>query len=267
MQYSVIIPAHNESVNIERQVTRFIEDLPREITEILLEIIIVENGSTDNTLDVCRRLEQKFPSLVRICTLSKGSYGEAIKLGMLESRGTHLSILEADLLDVTFVVKSIAVFCAERAELIVGSKRHPKSVDRRPLERRALTAIYNVIFLRLFLDYPGTDTHGLKSIETNCAKRLCRTALSSDEVFQTEIVLLAWRLGICIKEIPISIREMRSTPVSILRRIPKVLSTVRVLKRSLGRFPKDILEVDGASRDHLRLQRKVERQSEKSGVW
>jgi glycosyltransferase involved in cell wall biosynthesis len=267
MQYSVIIPAHNESANIERQVTRFIQDLPRELAETLLEILIVENGSTDNTLDACRRLEQTFPNLVRICTLSKGSYGEAIKLGMLESRGTHLSILEADLLDVTFVLKSIAVFRSERAELIVGSKRHPKSVDRRPLKRRALTALYNVIFLRLFLDYPGTDTHGLKSIETNCAKRLCRTALSSDEVFQTEIVLLAWRLGICIKEIPISILEMRITPVSILRRIPKVLSTVRVLKYSLGRFPSEVLEVDGASMDHLRLPRKVETQSEKSGVW
>ena len=91
MQYSVIIPAHNEAAHIEAQVTRFVEGLPSEAADLLQEIILVENGSRDGTLDACRRLERKFPTLVRTCTLSRGSYGEAIKLGMLESKGTHLS--------------------------------------------------------------------------------------------------------------------------------------------------------------------------------
>ncbi len=264
MQYSVIIPAHNEASNIEAQVIRFIEDLPSEAAAILHEIIIVENGSTDGTLGACRRLEQRFPKLVRICTLSAGSYGEAIKLGMLESTGTHLSILECDFLDCMFVVRSIAMFRAERAELIVASKRHRESIDRRPLKRRALTAIYNLVFLRLFLDYPGTDTHGLKSIETHCAKRLCQTALTTDEVFQTEIVLLAWRLGITIEEIPISICELRSAPISIRRRLPKVLNTVRELKRSLRRFPSSVSGSKPA--DVLRRPSEVEPTAEKSGV-
>jgi GT2 family glycosyltransferase len=264
MQYSVIIPAHNEASNIEAQVTRFIKDLPREVTEILHEIIIVENGSKDGTLDACRCLEQMFPSLVKICTLAAGSYGEAIKLGMLQSTGTHLSILECDFLDCTFVVRSIAIFRAERAELIVGSKRHRESIDRRPVKRRVLTAIYNRVFLRLFLDYPGTDTHGLKSIETHCAKRLCQTALTTDEVFQTEIVLLAWRLGITIEEIPISISELRSAPISIRRRLPKVLNTVRELKRSLRRFP--VTVSGGKPVGAVPRAPEVEPRAEKSGV-
>jgi len=237
MQYTIVIPAHNESSNIDAHVTRFIENLPSEIAEVLQEVIIVENGSTDSTLDVCRRLEQRFPNLVRIVTFPRGSYGEAIKLGMLESRGTHLSILECDFLDSAFVVKSIAMFRANKAELIVGSKRHPESIDRRSLKRRALTALYNMIFLRLFIGYPGTDTHGLKSIETGCAKKLCRKALTTDEIFQTEIVLLAWRLGVKIHEIPVNISEVRTAPVTVVRRVPKVLNTVWELKRSLKRFP------------------------------
>lgn len=236
MQYSIVVPAHNEAANIDAQVTGFIHNLPSGVAEILKEIIIVENGSTDGTADVCRRLEQRFPTLVRVLTLARGSYGEAIKLGMLESHGTHLSVLECDFLDSAFVVKSIAMFRANEAEIIVGSKRHPQSVDRRPLKRRTLTALYNYIFLRLFLGYPGTDTHGLKSLETACAKRLCQMALTSDEVFQTEIILLAWRLGVDIKEIPVNIAEVRNAPVTVLRRLPKVLNTVRELKRSLSRF-------------------------------
>jgi hypothetical protein len=156
---------------------------------------------------------------------------------MLESRGTHLSILECDFLDPAFVMKSIDLFQSGLAEFIIGSKRHPESIDRRPIKRRLLTAMYNLIILRLFIGYPGTDTHGLKSIETACARRLCQTALTTDETFQTEIVLLAWRLGVTIEEIPLEISEVRSAPVSVRRRIPKVLNTLWELKHSLRRFP------------------------------
>ena len=110
MQYTIVIPAHNESSTLPVNIPRFIESLPPRVAKILGEIIIVENGSTDETLRVCRNLEDRFPGLVRVLTHSRGSYGEAIKLGMLQSRGTHLSILECDFLDIEFVQRSIDLF-------------------------------------------------------------------------------------------------------------------------------------------------------------
>jgi glycosyltransferase involved in cell wall biosynthesis len=238
MEWSVVIPAHNEAPNLEASVARFIRSLPSDVDEVLREIILVENGSNDATLEACHRSQQRFPKLIRVCTIPRGSYGEAIKKGMLESRGTHISILECDFLDPRFVSASLAVFRANRAQFVVGSKRHAQSVDRRPLKRRVLTAVYNYVFLRFLIGYPGSDTHGLKSIETSVAKRLCEIAITTDEVFQTEIVLLAWRLGIRIEEVPIQILEMRNPTVTVLRRLPKVLNTVKELQRSLVRFPK-----------------------------
>ena len=237
MQLSIVIPAHNEATNLESYVAHFIGTLPGEVAETLKEIIVVENGSTDATMEACNRLQHRFPDLVRICTIPRGSYGEAIKKGMLDSRGTHVSILECDFLDAQFVSASIAIFRANRAQLIVGSKRHSQSTDRRPLKRRALTMLYNFVFLRLLMGYPGTDTHGLKSLEKAVAEKLCHTAITTDEVFQTEIVLLAWRLGIKIEEVPVQILEKRSPTVTVLRRVPKVLNTVQALRRSLARFP------------------------------
>ena len=236
MRLSIVIPAHNEGKHLERNVSDFIERLPAEITSLLCEVIIVENGSTDNTLFACTRLQRKYPHIIRIFSLSKGSYGEAIKKGMLESRGTHVCILECDFLDERFVVASSAVHSTNRADLVVGSKRHPDSLDKRPLKRRLLTNLYNRVFLNLLIRYPGTDTHGLKMIETSIARTLCDLAITTDEVFQTEIVLLAWRLGFRIEEVPIQINEGRSSPVSITRRLPKVVNTVQDLRRSLGRF-------------------------------
>ena len=236
MQYSIVIPAHNEASNLGGQVMTFITNLPAVVSEVLKEIIVVENGSSDSTLQVCRDLEQKYPDMIRTITIERGSYGEAIKKGMLASTGSHLSILECDFLDSSFVAKSISMFRNGWAEFIVGSKRHPESTDRRPFKRRALTLLYNLILLRWFLGYPGTDTHGLKSIESGRAKKLCGLAITTDEVFQTEIVLLAWRLGVRIDEIPVSISEIRTAPVGVVRRVPKVWDTIRQLKRSLDRF-------------------------------
>jgi hypothetical protein len=244
MNWSVVIPVHNEAANLEGAVDLFIRSLPKEIEAIIKEIVLVENGSTDGTIEVCERLHRRYPALIRICTIPRGSYGEAIKRGMLESRGTHLSILECDFLDPEFVSTSSRAFQAQRAQFIVGSKRHPRSVDRRPLKRRVLTTLYNVVFLRFFIGYPGSDTHGLKSIETPLAKKLCELAVTTDEVFQTELVLLAWRLGYKIEEIPIRISEMRRPSVTILRRIPKVVNTVRALQKSLGRFSQSQAETE-----------------------
>lgn len=238
MKWSVVIPVHNEAPNLETCVARFIQSLPSDVSEVLTEIIVVENGSIDGTWEACHRVQQRFPELVRVCAIPRGSYGEAIKKGMLESRGTHISVLECDFLDPEFVSKSLAIFRTNRARFVVGSKRHPQSVDRRPLKRRVLTALYNFVFLRLFIGYPGTDTHGLKSIEALLAKELCGMAITTDEIFQTEIVLLAWKTGITIEEVPVQILELRSPSVTVLRRLPKVLNTVKSLRHSLGRFRK-----------------------------
>jgi len=237
LEYSIVVPVHNEAQHLEVQVKRFIQSLTADLASIVREIILVENGSTDGTLKVCRSLESLYPSLVRIISIARGSYGEAIKCGMLDSRGTHLSILECDFLDPDFVSCSVAVFRATNTEVIVGSKRHPEAVDKRPFKRRALTYLYNTFFLRLCMGYPGTDTHGLKSFQTHIAKELCEKAITTDEVLQTEIILLAWRNGLRIKEIPVNICETRCTSISIARRLPKVINTIRELRDSLNRFP------------------------------
>jgi glycosyltransferase involved in cell wall biosynthesis len=241
MDHSIVIPVHNEAANLYAFVTSFVNTWapPTGVAEILL----VENGSTDETAAVCRRLEGEFPRLIVASSLSVASYGEAIKSGILQSRGRFVSILECDCLDPDFVSRAVRLLESRDASFVVASKRHPASIDRRPLKRRVLTAVYNQLLLGLIFGYPGSDTHGLKSIEAGCAKRLCELAVTSGETFQTELVLLAWRLGIGIREVPIEIRETRPAPVSVIKRVPKVLHTVQQLRMSLNRFPPSARDV------------------------
>jgi dolichyl-phosphate beta-glucosyltransferase len=234
VQYSIVIPVHNEAEFIEDYVTQFYERLLITVRQALAEIILVENGSSDGSMDACERLKNRYLDLIKVFSIKRASYGEAIKRGMLESKGTHLSILECDVLDPGFVAESINLFLLRGAQFIVASKRHPDSIDNRPLKRRLLTWGFNLM-LNMLTGYPGTDTHGLKSIETKLAKKLCTLSQTSDELFQSELVLLAWRLGYQVYELPIHIEEKRTTPVSIIRRFPKVMKMIIVLRRSIKR--------------------------------
>lgn len=236
MKYDIVVPVHNEAEHIEAFVARFLEDIPEAVRAVLHEVILVENGSTDGSLAACQRLETRFPEVVRVLSIARGSYGEAIKHGMLNSTGSHLSILECDFLVPAFVAHSIRLFETDEADFIVASKRHPESSDRRPLKRRVLTQAFNRV-LNAAIGYPGSDTHGLKSIRTELARELCAQAQTTDEIFQTEIAIIAWRTGYRIRELPIAIEELRPATVSIRKRLPKVAHMVSLLRRSAKRFP------------------------------
>jgi len=236
MIYTVVIPVHNEAATLDRAVSSLIAALPGLGLPVEFEVLLIENGSTDHTLLVCRRLAEAAPGIIRVISIARASYGEAIKRGLLESRGQYASILECDLLDPTFVQRSFGLFIDDHAEFIVGSKRHPASRDRRPMKRRLLTWAFNRC-LNVLLNYPGSDTHGLKSIDAELARELLAIAMTTDEVLQTELVLLAWRRGIRIHELPLHVDERRAAPIAVHRRLPKVWRMVGQLRRSVARVP------------------------------
>ncbi len=236
MSYSVIVPLHNEATHVEEAVREFLARLDAPTRAELTEVLLVENGSRDNTLEVVRAMAARDP-LIKAVTIPRGSYGEAIRTGMLAATGTWLSILEVDFLDADFASASLRMLKTGGSRFVVASKRAAGSVDARPLHRRLITRAFNMV-LRSYIGYDGTDTHGLKSIETALAQELCALAVTTDEALQTEIVLIAARRGCRIDELPIRVREVRPAPIRVLHRIPKTLGILMDLRRSLRRFPR-----------------------------
>lgn len=233
---SIVIPVHNEADHLQGLFMDFWTGADA-VKAKIMEVHLVENGSDDATYQVCRGLEAAAAGVVKAHHLDKPSYGEAVRLGILNSGGEITAVLECDALDVPFLSTSLALIEAGQADFVVGSKRHPDSLDQRPLKRRMLTMFFNLA-LKFFFRFPGTDTHGLKAIRTSVAKELCGKSLTGGEVFQTEIVLLAHRLGYRVSEVPVAIREQRKTKVRPLRRLPKVIKIVKEIRRSLRRFPR-----------------------------
>ena len=231
---SIIIPVHNEAAHIKDFVQQFWNNLGR-LQSNVTEILLMENGSSDNSYEECRDLEKKLP-VVKVHQISFPSYGEAIKQGMLKATGDVVSILECDALNVGFFSDSLTTIEQEKADFVIASKRHPQSIDSRPFKRRMLTFFFN-LYLKIFFQFPGTDTHGLKTIRRTVAQSLCGVSVTGGEILQTEIVLLAHRMGYKVIERPFALEEKRGTKVSIVKRFPKVLNIIMELKKSLKRFP------------------------------
>src|SRR5207302_641726 len=113
------------------------------------------------TVALARALAAKHPE-VRLLSFGLPNYGAALKMGILEARGTYVLCDEIDLCDVDFYQRALAVLERGEADLVVGSKVMPGSHDRRPVLRRAATQVINGM-LRVLVDFRGTDTHGLKA--------------------------------------------------------------------------------------------------------
>ena len=230
---SVIVPVHNESGQLEELFRRFWEGLGEERRSIV-EVLLVENGSTDRTYEACRRLAAEYPGIVLAERVAEASYGGAVKRGIEVSRGDIVCILECDFMDIRFLRQAADIIRAGEADFVVGSKRAEGAEDRRPLLRRLLTAAFN-FGLKLLFRFPGTDTHGLKAVRGEPAKRLILLSRTGGEAFQTELVLLAHRLGFRVREVPVNVRELRPKRISILRRLPLLARALRELRASLRR--------------------------------
>jgi glycosyltransferase involved in cell wall biosynthesis len=210
--------AHNEEEHIYSNIKKFID----QANDLYYQVIIVENGSTDETLQICRKLENDTKGLIRVVSIRKPSYGLAMKRGINEAKGEYLFILEADYIIFDFVREGLRLLREGQYDVVVASKRHPESIDKRGYKRRILTWGFNNL-LRLIFGFKGTDTHGLKAFTIQSAKHLISLSETEGEALQTELILLSEIYNIPIIEIPIQIEEIRAPTISILRRVPKVI--------------------------------------------
>ena len=111
--------------------------------------------------------------------------------------------------------------------MVVCSKRAPGARDRRPLIRRMITAVYNII-LKILFGFRGTDTHGMKSFRRDRVLEIVQECKTEKDILATEMVLRMERAGLFMCEIPVEIDERRPPSINLLKRVP---STIRNLIR------------------------------------
>lgn len=213
-KFSIVIPAYNEEAILEKSLLSLISKLKTEFPPNTYEILLIENGSQDQTLAIAKSLALKF-KFFQVFHLSKPSYGGALRKGILEAKNENLVIFNVDFWDISFLKKALKLLA--NADIVIGSKTLIASHDLRPLHRRLLTHFFNVA-LKILFNFPGSDTHGIKVFKKKKFVPLMKKCQAYHELFDTELILRASKKGLVLTELPIKVREIRPTRYNNLKR-------------------------------------------------
>ena len=228
---TVVIPVHNEADFIPGALPMLYEQLAEVDADI--DVLLAENGSTDGTADVAAALATTHPRL-GLLRLPEPDYGAAMRAGMMAATGEWRVNFDIDYFSGAFLRSVLAEGAG--ADLVLASKRAEGADDRRSPIRRLATRVFNLI-LRLLFRSRVTDTHGMKAIRGEVVAALAGRVVSTQDLFDTELVLRAERAGYRILEVPALVEELRDTDQSLLKRVPRTLMGLARLRWRLWRDP------------------------------
>jgi glycosyltransferase involved in cell wall biosynthesis len=197
------------------------------------EIVVCENGSHDDTLEIVQRIAQAHQG-IRVETLPTPDYGQALQHGIEVARYDKVVIFNVDLWSAEFLETALAGLNAN--DMVIGSKVMGR--DRRPIVRRIITRGFNQ-FLRIRFGFRGTDTHGMKAFRRRAAGHLAAECVSKGWIFDTELVIRAERAGLTTLERPVDTMEIRAPSYwAITSRIPDVVRNLALMQRALKKVPR-----------------------------
>jgi len=224
------MPAHNEEELLEKAVHTVVDGL--RARSMAFEVIIVENGSSDQTEAIARDLAEDVAE-VRWLTSPAPDYGRALRSGFLSATGRLIVNFDVDYADLSFLDAAVRVMAVEDGPVIVvGSKRGAGAHDDRALPRRMVTTVFSLI-LRYGFGLKVSDTHGMKAMRREPLLPVLAACRFGTDLFDTELVLRAERAGLLTDEIPVTVEELRPSRTSIARRIPRTLAGLVRLRLAL----------------------------------
>ncbi|HEU4537997.1 MAG TPA: glycosyltransferase [Polyangiaceae bacterium] len=224
-EVTLVVPVYNEAPLLAEAAGELCARLPS--LGRPCEIVLAENGSTDETAAIARDLAARLPG-VRALSVPGPDYGRALRAGILSARGAYVLCDEIDIGDLDFHRRALALLASGGADFVVGSKLLAASRDERPLFRHAASLAYNGL-LRALAGFRGTDTHGLKAFRRDRVEPVVRRCRLGRDVFASELVLRAERAGLRVVETPVRVREKRPPGVHLLRRVPAVVRQLALL--------------------------------------
>lgn len=229
---SVVMPAYNEAEILGQSVADVVSGLRGSGRDF--EVIVVENGSDDDTFDIATDLARLYPE-VRIERVPQPDYGDALRRGLLSATGSIVVNFDADYYDLEFLARAVEMITQPGGpSVVVGSKRATDANDTRSATRRLATFIFATI-LRVAFRLHVSDTHGMKAMRRSDVVPYAKTCRFGRDLFDTELILRLERAGHPTAEIPVTVEERRPARTSIYRRVPRTLAGLARLRLVLWR--------------------------------
>ncbi len=232
MEISVIIPAYNEARRLPRLLDQFVDFRPKFGRE--LEVIVVDDGSTDGTARTAESYKAKLPGL-RVLRLPKNSgKGYAVKQGLLKAAGGIRLYMDADgSVEPDEISKKIHFIEQDGFDMVVGSRvlKDKSQILKTRWHRRTLGAFFHLLTRTLLLKEIRDTQCGFKMFRAEIVEPLFSKNRIHGYGFDMEILYLAVRAGYRIKEVPVSWKHVRGSKVHLLTDSLRLIINIFQIKK------------------------------------
>lgn len=202
--FSLVLPAHNEALRLEDSVKKVVKRL----RGYDYELIIAEDGSTDGTDKVGRRLAKKYKRIRFIHDDKKLGRGKALKRAFSISRGERMGYIDVDLATNLKHLPRLIRY-SKKYDMVTGSRYMSMSKIKRPLLRELFSTIYNVL-IRIGLGCKIYDSQcGFKAFSRRFFEREIRRIKENTWAWDTVVLVEGIKKGYSFKEFPVEWKEVR----------------------------------------------------------
>ncbi len=233
MDITVLFPVLDEKLRLRRGIETTVEYL-RENSPIPYKIMILDNGSTDETPEIARQLCQEYKE-VEYVRVNRRGVGVAFRKGIEESRSDIVGYMDIDLsANIKHLGEAIHIFesCPD-IEYINGTRFGRQSVTKGRKWYRRITSKGLLVLLKAVFGMKCTDAVcGFTFVRKQTAQRLVEASGDEDGWFYTiEFLLRAERMGVRILDMPVEWQEDYNTTVKVWKTIKNYLVQIYKLRK------------------------------------
>jgi len=230
--FSIVIPCFNEEARISETLRVTLEYLAANATES--ELIMVNDGSTDGTAGIARKILSETNIATRLLeNFPNRGKGAAVRSGLLAARKPIGLFSDADLsTPIEETPKLIAPIANSEVDIAFGSRALDRSLIgvHQPWRREQGGRVFNLL-VRVATGLPFWDTQcGFKAFRLDVCRPILEAAQIDGFAFDVELLFLAHRAGLRIREIPVRWNHAEGSKVSFFRDSLRMLREVIVLR-------------------------------------
>ena len=226
--FEMVVPIFNEERELEEHIGVLVRFFVNKFADKKWNICIVDNASTDQSLEIAKKLSKKFERVSYLHLNEKGR-GRAVRAAWLQSDAKIVAYtdvdLSTDLNSFSLMVKNLE----EGFDIAIASRLlNGSTVENRTFTREIISRLYNVL-LKLFFQVRFSDAQcGFKAIKRDIFVQLAPCIKNQEWFFDTEMLIIAEKMGFRIFECPV---VWRDNPGSTVRVLPTMMEDLRGVVR------------------------------------